>query len=88
VVINDFHVFCPNLRPTKADTPLIVDTNAVLTGTITLECLKVIAGWHPQIIKSTGDLELSKLTPRNLGNVHKPSDTLAFRECFGVCAFV
>jgi hypothetical protein len=78
VVINDFHIFCTYIRPTKADTPLIVDTNAVLTGTITLECLKVIAGWHPQIIKSTSDLDLSKLTPCNSSDVHELPDALAF----------
>jgi len=78
VVINDFHIFCTPIRPTKADTPLFVDTNAVLTGAITLECFKVIAGWHPQIIQSAGDLKLSKLTPRNFGNVHKLLDAIAF----------
>ena len=78
MVINDFHIFCTYIHPTKADTPLIIDTNAVLTGTITLECFKVIAGWHPQIIKSTSDLELSKLTPCNLSNIHELPDTLAF----------
>ncbi len=78
MVINDFHIFCTYIRPTKADTPLIVDTNAVLTGTITLECFKVIAGWHPQIIKSTSDLELSKLTPCHLSDVHELPDTPAF----------
>jgi hypothetical protein len=78
MVINDFYIFSPYIRPMKADTPLIVNTNAVLTGTITLECFKVIAGWHPQIIKSTSDLDLSKLTPCNLSNMHELSDTLAF----------
>jgi hypothetical protein len=46
MVINDFHVFCTRTRPTKANTPLVVNTNAVLTGTITLESFKVIAGWY------------------------------------------
>jgi hypothetical protein len=78
VVIDDFHIFCTPIRPTKADTPLIVDTNAVLTGTITLECFKVIARWHPQIIKSTGDLKLSELTPRHFSEVHELPDTQAF----------
>jgi hypothetical protein len=78
VVINDFHIFWTCIRPIEADTPLIVDTNAVLTGTITLEYFKVIAGWHPQIIKSTGDFELSKLTPCHLSNARELSDTLAF----------
>jgi hypothetical protein len=78
VVINDFHIFCTCIRPTKADTPLIVDTNAVLTGTITLECFKVIARRRHQITKSTSDLDLSKLTPCNLSNMNELSDTLAF----------
>jgi hypothetical protein len=56
MVTNDFHIFCTRLRPTKADTPLIVDTNAILAGTIALERFKVIAGWDPQIIESSGDL--------------------------------
>jgi hypothetical protein len=78
VVINDFHIFWTYIRPTKADTPLIIDTNAVLTETITPECFKVIAGWYHQITKSTSDLELSKFTPCNLSNVHELPDTLAF----------
>jgi hypothetical protein len=78
MVINDFYIFSPYIRPMKADTPLIVNTNAVLTGTITRECFKAIAGRHPQIIKSTCDLDLSKFTPCNLRNVNKQPDTLAF----------
>ena len=78
MVINDFHIFCTYIRPLKTDTPLIIDTNAVLTGTITPECFKVIAGWYPQIIKSTSDLDLSKLTPCNLSNIRELPDTVAF----------
>ena len=78
MVINDFYIFRTCIRPTKTDTPLIVDTNAVLTGTITRECIKLIPGWNPQIIKSTGDLKLSKLTSRNFGDVHELPDALAF----------
>jgi hypothetical protein len=78
MVINNFHIFCTCIRPTKADTPLIIDTNAVLAGTIILESFKVISGWHPQIIKSAGDLELSKLTPCNFGNIRELPDMLAF----------
>ena len=74
MVINDFHIFRTCIRPTKADTPLIIDTDAVLTGTIILERFKMIAGRHPQILKSAGDLKLSKLTPCNLGNIHELPD--------------
>jgi hypothetical protein len=40
VVINDFHVFRATIRPTKADAPLIVDTDAVLAGAIS-SCLSL-----------------------------------------------
>jgi hypothetical protein len=84
VVINDFNIFCTCIRPMKADTPLIIDTNAVLTDTIILERFKVVAGRHSQIIKPSGDLELSKFAPCNLGYVYELLDTLTFRERFGV----
>jgi len=48
MIINNFDAFRASIRPTKADSPLIIDANAVLTGTITRECLKAIAGWNPQ----------------------------------------
>lgn len=78
MVINDFHIFCSCIRPTKADTPLVVDTDTVLTGTITLEGFKMITGWHHQIAKSTSDLELPEFTPCNLSNMRELPDTLAF----------
>ncbi len=78
MVINYFNILCTNIRPTKADTPLIVDANAVLTQTITLECFKVIAERHPQIIESTGDFELSEFATRDLGDIREPPDTLTF----------
>jgi hypothetical protein len=71
MVIDNFNIFRTCIRPTKTDTPLIIDTNAVLPRTIILECFKVIPGWHPQIIQSAGNLKLSKFTSGNLTNIHK-----------------
>lgn len=39
MIINNFDVFCESIQPTKADSPLIIDANAALTGTISLERL-------------------------------------------------
>jgi hypothetical protein len=58
MIINDFDVFCESIQPMKADPPLIIDANAVLTGTAAFEHLKVIAGWNPQVLKTISDLEL------------------------------
>jgi hypothetical protein len=78
VVVNDFYIFSTCIRPTKADTPLIINTNAVLTGTVALKSFKVIAGWYPQIVELTSDLELSNFTPCNLSNVCELPDTPSF----------
>jgi len=42
VGINYFHILRTCIRPKKADTPLIIYTDAVLTGTVTFECFNVI----------------------------------------------
>ena len=78
MVINNFDTVRAAICPTEANTPLIVDSNAVLTRTIALECLKMIAGWNPQIIKPISDFELSEFSPCDLGNVHEFHDTMAF----------
>jgi hypothetical protein len=79
MVINNFDTTrAASIRPTKANTPLIVDSNAVLARTIALECLKMIAGWNPQIIKPISDFKLSKFSPCDLGNIDELPDTMAF----------
>jgi len=76
VVINYFHILRTGIRPIKAETPLIINTNAVLAGTVTFaECFKLISGWNFQIIISISDLMLSELAPRN---IYKTPDALAF----------
>jgi len=87
MIINDFDIFCESIRPTKADAPLIIDANTVLTGTIAFERLKMIAGWNSQILKAICDFELPEFSPGNLGNIHKFPYTLAFRKRFSVLAF-
>jgi len=47
VVINYFHIFRTCIRPTKADTPLIINTNAVLAGMVTFECFKLMPTPEP-----------------------------------------
>jgi len=78
VVINYFHIFRTCIRPTKADTPLIINTNAVLAGTVTIERFKMIAGRNFQVINSISDLKLSELTSCNVCNIYKSLDKLAF----------
>ena len=47
MVIDNFDIFWTCIRPTKANSPLIVYTNAMLIRTIALERLKMITRWYP-----------------------------------------
>jgi len=51
VIIDDLHVVSVTLSPLETDAPLIVDSDAVLTPTVTLKFLQAIAGSDPQILQ-------------------------------------
>lgn len=78
MIIYDFDFFRPAIRPVKANTPLIVNANAVLTGAISLERFETVAGRRPQIIQPISDFKLSEFAPRDLGNACEPTDRMAF----------
>jgi hypothetical protein len=87
MIINDFDVFCESIRPKKADPPLFIDANAILTGTTAFKHLKAIAGWNSQILKVIGNFELSEFSPGNRGNIDKFFYLVTFRERLGVFTF-
>jgi len=78
MVTNDLNIFCTLLLPTKANAPLIVDTNAALAGTVAFEHFKAISGRHSQVIQVAGNLELSQFPSCHRCNIYKPphADTL------------
>lgn len=80
-------MFCESIRPMKADPPLIINANTVLTGTAAFERLKVIAGWNSQILKAISDFELPEFSSSDLGNIDKFFYPMAFRECLSVFTF-
>jgi hypothetical protein len=52
VVIHEFGFPRLALPPFEANSPSIVDANAVLSGSIAFQSLKTITGRHAQILKS------------------------------------
>jgi len=58
------------VREAETDAPLIVDTDCVLTRTITPECVQPIFRWDAKIRKPRGRanrLQSSKRSPRHIG---------------------
>jgi hypothetical protein len=78
VVIDDFNIFRTSICPAEADTPPIVNADAVLTGTITFEDLKVISGWNSQIFNAISNFKLSEFSPCGVLNIYESLDALTF----------
>jgi hypothetical protein len=60
MVIDDLDLAGMPGLPDEANAPLVVDADAVLSGSITLEGFKPIAGGHPQIIEGFRGRELGE----------------------------
>jgi hypothetical protein len=86
MIIDELNVVRDSFRPTKTDTPPIVDANTELANAVSFQSLKAIARRDSQIIEPAGDFKLPELSTRNLGNTDKLLDTPAFGKSLGVFA--
>lgn len=64
MVAHDLDVLRPRVRPFKADTPLLVDANAVLPHSVSAELLQAVTRRHPQVIEGLGRVEYGRLAQR------------------------
>jgi hypothetical protein len=83
VIINNFHILGTANIPVKADPKLIVDANAVLPISISMEALKMVAGWDSKIIQVLGSVECDQLsTGGPLQICGKLSDNFVSKNAF------
>jgi hypothetical protein len=87
MIINDLNFFCPLFIPNKADAPLIIDTNAVLAGTVTFERLKAISRRYFQIIQPDGNLELPQLPSGHRFNIPEAPHVEPIGKSFSISTF-
>jgi hypothetical protein len=65
VIIANVHFPGVPVAPDKTNTPLVIDTNAVLALAIATQRLQTIAGWRGQVAQSTGRIQLAEFPQRN-----------------------
>lgn len=65
MIIHDHDILRPTLGPDKADAPLIVDPDAVLSRSIAFERFQAIAWRGRQITQDLGVMQLSRLALRD-----------------------
>lgn len=61
MVVADFNIAGAGICPAEADTVLIVDTDAPLTGAISTQRFKAICRWHAQVSKRNRGIQHRQL---------------------------
>jgi hypothetical protein len=91
VVINDLNIQSIAVFPNEAYSPLIVDSNTVLSRSITLQFLEPVRWRNPQRIQATGrreNFELSRSQtlnmPRQPSGKPTTKDSLSFPTLKGL----
>jgi hypothetical protein len=83
MIVHDFDIV-RTFAPSKADAPLIIDLDAVLTRTIAAQRFQSIAGRHPQIIKPRHGIEQLQLPSRRALDRSEAPHCLVAEKTLGV----
>ena len=62
VIINDLDFVRVTVGPPEADAPLVVDANAVLSGSVTLQFFQAVSRWDPQVVERVRCVENDQLS--------------------------
>jgi hypothetical protein len=86
-MVHDLNVRSTISCPSKTQTPLIIDSNAVLAFSFTFWCLKAIAWRYLQILEPSRPLELLELSER-LALERRPTlNRIARKQLFSIDTF-
>jgi hypothetical protein len=86
MVVHNFNAVSVSVAPHKADTPLVVDTYAVLPVPVTAERLQPIRGRGFQIFEFGSGLNHSQFSARHSLDIAEPSAVMAQADLFGFLA--
>jgi hypothetical protein len=86
VIVNNLDVigFPALLGPVETDSPLVVDSNAVLTGPVSMKRFEAVAGRYTQIEKIGSGIETFKSNESSSRHAGKFASMFSIRELFGI----
>ena len=82
MIVADLDVVRVTVNEQKADTPLLVNGDGVLTLTVTLERMEAIAGWHFQVVQVRRQIDVFQFACRSPGNIDGKARRFPRREQF------
>ena len=71
VIIDDFDFMWAVRFPAKADAPLVIDADGVLTLSFSLERFKAIPGWNGEVIECGNSMDLGEFPEGNALDVRR-----------------
>ena len=85
MVVNDLNPFWTSIAPLEADTPLIIDSDTVLSCSITAQMLEPVARRNPKILETTRGVNLPQLAQRNASDARvKGRDSLPRKQALSL----
>jgi hypothetical protein len=80
VLIDNLDVVRIFVFPPKANAPLVVDANAVLTPSVPAQCFEPIASWNTQVLKRGRSMQVQEFSQRLPLDRAKLSDELVIEQ--------
>jgi hypothetical protein len=87
MVVRDLDFNSLAITPDKAQSVLVIDSDAVLPLAVPLEGFQVVSWWHLQVIQGSGLVQVEELSTGNPFNVPKLRDVLIPKKGFGAFVF-
>jgi hypothetical protein len=85
VIVDDLYIVGIAISPSEANSPLVVNANAVLAHPLASKSLEPIAGWHSQVLGSRRCIQHSELPERHILHIPpEPADGLAAEQALGI----
>jgi hypothetical protein len=84
MVINNFNLLGMAIGPNKANTPLVVDADAVLPSSVATQSFQPVAGRYTQKVKTRRGMYLLQFPNSHGCNVRKPCHPSPVKQQFGV----
>ena len=71
MIVGDFHVVSMRRFPSEANSPLVIDPDAMLTSAPAFEGFKAIAGGSEQILQIIGFVQINHFAPSCLLDIRR-----------------
>ncbi len=62
MIVDNLNIMGVSIFPPEANAPLVIHANAILAGTLSLQFLEPVPGWHSQVVQRIGGVQGHELS--------------------------